>query len=85
MSTGRNPADLLPGEGTIEQEASEIFEDPERWLSTEHALLGGKRPRDCIGAPDEQAVRDLLRTIRQVGTGVFCLLWISTASAPAST
>jgi hypothetical protein len=63
----RNPKDLLPGEGNIEQEAAEIFEDSERWLSTEHALLGGKRPRDCIGAADEQAVRDLLRTIRRVG------------------
>jgi len=63
----RDPSDLLPDEASIEQEAADIFEDPERWLSTEHALLGGKRPRDCIGAPDEQAVRDLLRTIRRVG------------------
>lgn len=67
MGRGRNPVDRLPGEGTIEQEAAEIFEDPERWLSTEHALLGGKRPRDCIGTSDEQTVRDLLRTIRRVG------------------
>ena len=63
----RSPLDRLPGEGTVEQEAADIFEDSERWLSTEHALLGGKRPRDCIGAPDEQAVRDLLRTIRRIG------------------
>jgi hypothetical protein len=59
--------DPLPDEGTIEHEAAEIFEDPQRWLSTEHAMLGGKRPRDCVGAPDEQAVRDLLRTIRRIG------------------
>ena len=63
----RNPRDRLPDEGTVEQAAAEIFEDPERWLSTQHALLGGKRPRDCIGAADEQAVRDLLRTIRHIG------------------
>jgi hypothetical protein len=62
-----NPLDRLPDEGSIEQEAADIFEEPERWLSSEHALLGGKRPRDCIGSPDEQAVRDLLRTIRRIG------------------
>jgi hypothetical protein len=63
----RNPQDRLPDEGSIEQEAAELFEDSERWLSTGHPSLGGKRPRDCIGAPDEQAVRDLIRTIRHVG------------------
>jgi len=67
LGTRRNPQERLPDEGSIEQEAAEIFEDPDRWLASEHALLGGKRPRDCIGAPDEQAVRDLLRTIRRIG------------------
>jgi hypothetical protein len=63
----RDPADRLPNEGTIAEDAAEIFEDPQTWLSTAHPSLGGKRPLDCIGAPDEQAVRDLLRTIRRVG------------------
>jgi hypothetical protein len=49
--------DVVRNEGSIEQETADLFEDPERWSSTEHASLGSKRLRDCIGAPDEQAVR----------------------------
>jgi hypothetical protein len=63
----RNPAGRLPDEGSITEEADRLFEDSDTWLSTEHPSLGGKRPRDCIGSADEQAVRDLLRTIRHIG------------------
>jgi hypothetical protein len=62
-----NPSKLLPGEHDIETEAAQIFADPDAWLSQEHPLLGGRSPRQCIAGGDEQAVRDLLRSIVHVG------------------
>jgi hypothetical protein len=62
-----DPTDLLPGEKGIENDADELFEDSTGWLTAPNAQLGGKRPVDCIGNADEQAVRDLLRTMRHVG------------------
>ncbi|MGD0429483.1 MAG: hypothetical protein ABSA58_00190 [Acetobacteraceae bacterium] len=63
----QDPADRLSGESTIELEAEAIFENPEVWLDASHPMLGGKSPREFIGTPNEQAVWDLLRTIRRVG------------------
>ena len=63
----QDPADRLPGESSIEHEAADIFEDPDLWLDTEHPMLGGKRPRDCMGTANEQTVWDLLRTTRRIG------------------
>jgi hypothetical protein len=62
-----DPADPLPGEKSIETDAGELLEDSTQWLTVPNAQLGGKRPADCIGNVDEQAVRDLLRTMRHVG------------------
>lgn len=63
----QDPSQRLPSETTIEAEAGALFESPDGWLNAPNPLLGGKSPRDCIGQPDEQAVWDLLRTIRRVG------------------
>lgn len=62
-----DPAGLLLGEGSIRNEAGEIFADPGAWMHQEHAMLAGRSPQECVDAGDEQAVRDLLRTIRYVG------------------
>jgi hypothetical protein len=62
-----DPTDRLPDESTIENEAADIFENPDPWLDIKHPMLGGMSPRDCIGTANEQAVWDLLRTIRNVG------------------
>ena len=63
----QDPSRRLPGETSIQAEAGDLFENPEAWLNAANPMLGGKSPRDCIGQPDEQAVWDLLRTIRRVG------------------
>jgi hypothetical protein len=62
-----DPAGLLPGEGSIRDEAGEIFADPGGWMYEKHPMLAGRAPQECIDAGDEQAVRDLLRTIKYVG------------------
>jgi Protein of unknown function (DUF2384) len=62
-----DPAGRLPGEGSVSDAAGEIFADPNGWMSQEHPMLAGRSPQECIDAGDEQAVWDLLRTIRYVG------------------
>jgi hypothetical protein len=63
----QDPADRLPDESTIENEAIDLFENPDLWLNADNPMLGGKSPRACIGTADEQSVWDLLRTIRNIG------------------
>ena len=62
----RDPADPLPGEGSVEDEARKIFADPDEWMRRENANLAGRSPRDCLDQGDVQAVRDLLRRIKYV-------------------
>ena len=62
-----DPAERLPGEGSLADEASQIFADPDEWLRREHPMLGGRSPQECIDAGDEQAVWDLLRNIKYIG------------------
>ena len=62
-----DPAGLLPGEGGIRDEAGEVFADPGGWMGQMHPMLAGRSPQECIDAGDEQAVRDLFRTIKYVG------------------
>jgi len=61
-----DPADPLLGEGSLEDEAREIFADPDEWMKQHNADLAGRSPQDCIGQGDLQPVRDLLRRIRYV-------------------
>jgi uncharacterized protein (DUF2384 family) len=46
------------------QEAARIVADPEVWLQTPNAHLGGESPIHLIGTPQEQRLRDLLRAIK---------------------
>ena len=62
----RDPADPLPDEGSLEDEAREIFADPDGWMKRHNADLAGRTPQDCIDQGDLQPVRDLLRRIKHV-------------------
>jgi hypothetical protein len=62
-----DPAERLPGEGGIRDLAGEIFADPGGWMSQRHPLLAGRSPQECIDAGDDQAVWDLLRSIKYLG------------------
>ena len=61
------PSDgLLPDENVdIRKEASDVVADAGQWLDMPNDQLGGQRPRDLIGTDREQAVRDLLRALKQ--------------------
>ena len=48
----------------LTQEVARIVADPEGWLHTPHAHLGGVSPITLIGTPEEQRLRDLLRAIK---------------------
>jgi hypothetical protein len=62
-----DPTERLPGERSLADEVRKVFADPDAWLRQQHPLLGGRTPRDCIDAGDEQLVWDLLRNIKHVG------------------
>jgi uncharacterized protein (DUF2384 family) len=48
----------------LTHEVVRIVADPEVWLHTPHTHLGGKRPIQLLGTPEEQRLRDLLRAIK---------------------
>jgi len=62
-----DPSNPLPDERGVSEEAAETFADPTNWLNTQHPMLGGRSPSECIRDGDEQLVRDLLRRIKLVG------------------
>lgn len=62
-----DPAERLPGEGSLADAARQIFADPDEWMRREHPMLGGRSPQECIDAGDEQPVWDLLRNIKYIG------------------
>jgi hypothetical protein len=43
---------------------TEVVPDPETWKLAPNPVLGGKRPLDLIGTPQEQVLRDLLRAAK---------------------
>lgn len=49
---------------SVEQLARELIAEPDRWLDTENDQLGGEKPRDLVGTPKEQMVRDLLEAVK---------------------
>ena len=59
-----DPAARLPGEGTVAEDAAEIFAAPDHWLAQPHPELAGRSPADCLAQGDEAAVRALLRRLR---------------------
>ena len=62
-----DPGGRLPGEGSIRDAAGEIFADPSGWMHQKHPMLAGRSPQECIDAGEEQAVWDLLRSIKYIG------------------
>jgi hypothetical protein len=62
-----DPAQRLPGETSLWDEASKVFADPDEWMRQKHPLLAGRSPQECIDANDGQAVWDLLRDIEYIG------------------
>ena len=48
----------------LHHEVARIVADPEVWLHTPNAHLGGESPINLIGTPEEQRLRDLLRAIK---------------------
>ena len=48
----------------LQHEVARIVADPEVWLHTPNAHLGGESPITLIGTPEEQRLRDLIRAIK---------------------
>jgi hypothetical protein len=48
----------------IREELKTLVAEPDRWLDSPNDQLGGRKPKEFIGAPDEQRLRDLLRAIK---------------------
>jgi uncharacterized protein (DUF2384 family) len=48
----------------LTHEVAQIVADPDVWLHTPHAHLGGETPITLIGTPEEYRLRDLLRAIK---------------------
>ena len=56
---------LLPGEvPNILEELRTVMEQPEEWLQLPCALLGGQRPSELLDTPDEEALRDIVRSLK---------------------
>lgn len=49
---------------SIRDEAAEIVDDPDVWLDTPLDTLGGRAPRDFIGKPEEDVLRNLIHQIK---------------------
>lgn len=62
-----DPARRFSDEGSLADEASQIFADPDEWMHRKHPMLAGRSPQECVDAGDEQAVWDLLRSIKYIG------------------
>lgn len=63
-----DPADRLPGEKDLGSEIEDLFKDPQAWMQKPHEMLGGRTPEQCIANNDEQAIWDLIRNIKFVGS-----------------
>lgn len=48
----------------LKHEVAQIVADPDVWLHTPNAHLGGESPISLIGTPAEHRLRDLLRAIK---------------------
>lgn len=64
-SVAASQFDLLPDESpSIEIDVRKTIPDADEWLDTPNTRIGGKKPRDLIGTPREERVRDIIRSIR---------------------
>ncbi len=58
------PLELMPGESkNILDDIKSTLPDAEEWLDSPNNRLGGKKPRDLIGTPDERYIREMLRRV----------------------
>lgn len=48
----------------LKHEVAQIIAEPDVWLHTPHAHLGGESPINLLGTPAESRLRDLLRAIK---------------------
>ncbi len=54
---------LLPGEHRdIRVDVQDLLTNANEWLETPNTNYNGRRPMDLIGTPDEQMLRDALRS-----------------------
>ena len=49
---------------SIEDLVRELVDKPDRWLDTANDQLGGQKPRDLVGTPNEPVLRNLLEAIK---------------------
>jgi uncharacterized protein (DUF2384 family) len=57
--------DLFPDEHSdIRQELAQVVKDPDTWLDTQNDQLGGRKPADLVGTPEEHLVRELIRAAK---------------------
>ncbi len=42
----------------------ELIQEPEKWMDSANDQLGGEKPKDLLGTPKEQVLRNLLESIR---------------------
>jgi hypothetical protein len=56
---------LFPDEHSdIHQELAQVVKDPDIWLDTQNDQLGGRKPGDLVGTPEEHLIRELIRAAK---------------------
>ena len=63
MAMPKKKPPLIPSP-SIEDLVRELIDEPDKWLDTENAQLGGERPHDLAGTPKEPVLRNLLEAIK---------------------
>lgn len=64
--SGSKKPRLLRGEkADIYEEVATVIADAPQWFEMPHPLLGGQKPRQLVGTPQEELIRDLVRAIKQ--------------------
>jgi hypothetical protein len=59
---------LLPGEHRdIRLDVNDLLANADEWMGTPNTNYAGRRPVDLIGTPDEQLLRDTLRSVLYSG------------------
>ena len=58
----RNASSFHPP--SVKELARELIDQAEKWLDTENDQLGGEKPKNLIGTPQEPILRNLLEAIR---------------------
>jgi len=51
-------------EPSVRDLARELIDDPDEWLKAKNDQLGGQRPIDLLGTPQEPVLRNLLEAIK---------------------